>query len=60
MKSREIEIVKAYAVTLTKIEQYIVEANSIEEAEELGLEEYYNDKMAFALGPIDSIEVEEI
>ena len=51
---------KAYAVTLTKIEQYIVEANSIEEAEELGLEEYYNDKMAFARGPIDSIEVEEI
>ena len=51
---------KTYAVTLTKIEQYIVEANSIEESEELGLEEYYNDKMAFALGPIDSIEVEEV
>jgi hypothetical protein len=51
---------KTYVVTLTKIEQYIVEANSVEEAEELGLEQCYNDKMAFALDPVDSIEVEEM
>lgn len=53
---------KTYVVTLTKIEKCIVEANSVEEAEELGLEECYNDKMAtaFALGPIDSIKVEEV
>lgn len=49
-----------YEVEVTSHVVYIVEANSIEEAEELGLEEYYNDKMAFALGPIDSIEVEEV
>ena len=48
-----------YRVKLTKHEVYSdIEANSFEEAEEIALDYYMNDKMAFLDDKIDEIEVE--
>lgn len=50
-----------YRVKLTKHEIYSnIEANSIEEAEEIALDYYQNDKMAFLDDWVDEIEVERI
>ena len=50
-----------YNVKLTKHEVYSnIEANSIEEAEEIALDYYQNDKMAFLDDWVDEIEVERI
>ena len=50
-----------YKVKLTKHEVYNnIEANSFDEAEEIAIEYYTNDKMAFLDDKIDEIEVEKI
>ena len=50
---------KRYRVVLIKQETYYVDAESREEAEELALDEYSNDKYAFSDFAIDDIEVNE-
>ena len=48
-----------YDVKLTKHEIYNnIEANSFEEAEEIAIDYYMNDKMAFLDDKIDEIKVE--
>jgi hypothetical protein len=50
-----------YKVKLTKHEVYSdIEANSFEEAEEIAIDYYMNDKMAFLDDKIDEIEVEKV
>lgn len=50
-----------YTVKLTKHETYSdIEANSFEEAEEIAIDYYMNDKMAFCDDKIDEIEVEKV
>lgn len=50
-----------YRVKLTKHEIYSdIEANSYEEAEEIAIDYYQNDKMAFLDDKIDEIETERI
>ena len=50
-----------YKVKLTKYEVYSdIEANSSEEAEEIAIDYYMNDKMAFLDDKIDEIEVEKV
>lgn len=50
-----------YKVRLTKHEIYNdIEANSFEEAEEIALDYYMNDKMAFLDDKIDEIQVERM
>ena len=55
------EIMPKYRVKLTKHEIYSdIEANSYEEAEEIAIDYYQNDKMAFLDDKIDEIETERI
>ena len=50
-----------YNVKLTKHEIYNnIEADSFEEAEEIALDYYMNDKMAFLDDKVDEIEVEKV
>lgn len=50
-----------YKVKLTKYEVYNdIEANSSEEAEDIALDYYMNDKMAFLDDKIDEIEIEKV
>ena len=50
-----------YNVKLTKHEIYNgIEANSFDEAENIALDYYMNDKMAFLDDKIDEIEVERV
>lgn len=50
-----------YRVKLTKYEVYSdIEADSFEEAEEIAIDYYMNDKMAFLDDRIDEIETEEV
>ena len=50
-----------YKVKLTKHEVYNdIEADSFEEAEEIALDYYMNDKMAFLDDKVDEIEVERV
>lgn len=50
-----------YRVKLTKHEVYNdIEANSFEEAEEIAIDYYMNDKMAFLDDKIDEIETEKV
>ena len=50
-----------YNVKLTKHEIYNnIEADSFEEAEEIALDYYMNDKMAFLDDNVDEIEVERV
>ena len=50
-----------YNVKLTKHEVYNnIEANSFEEAEEIAIDYYMNDKMAFLDDRIDEIETEKV
>lgn len=50
-----------YNVKLTKHEIYNnIEANSFEEAEEIALDYYMSDKMAFLDDKVDEIEVEKV
>ena len=50
-----------YKVKLTKHEVYNdIAANSFEEAEEIAIDYYMNDKMAFLDDRIDEIEVEKV
>lgn len=50
-----------YNVKLTKHEIYSdIEANSPEEAEEIAIDYYMNDKMAFLDDKIDEIEIEKV
>ena len=50
-----------YNVKLTKHEIYNdIEANSAEEAEEIAIDYYINDKMAFLDDKIDEIETEKV
>jgi hypothetical protein len=50
-----------YNVKLTKHEIYNdIEANSFEEAEEIALDYYMNDKMAFLDDRVDEIKVEKV
>lgn len=50
-----------YNVKLTKYEIYSgIEANSSEEAEEIAIDYYLNDKMAFLDDRIDEIETEKV
>lgn len=50
-----------YRVKLTKHEFYSdIEADSYEEAEEIAIDYYLNDKMAFLDDRIDEIETERI
>ena len=50
-----------YKVKLTKHEVYNdIEANSFEEAEDIALDYYMNDKMAFLDDKVDEIDVERV
>lgn len=50
-----------YNVKLTKHEIYSdIEADSFEEAEDIAIDYYVNDKMAFLNDKIDEIEVEKV
>lgn len=50
-----------YRVKLTKHEIYSdIEANSYEEAEEIAIDYYQNDKMAFLDDKIDEIEIKKV
>ena len=50
-----------YRVKLTKHEIYNdIEADSFEEAEEIAIDYYMNDKMAFLDDKIDEIETEKV
>lgn len=50
-----------YKVKLTKHEVYNnIEADSSEEAEEIAIDYYMNDKMAFLDDKIDEIEIEKV
>ena len=43
-----------------KIETYEVEADNIIEAEDIALDYYHNDKLAFTDDKIDEIEIEKV
>ena len=49
-----------YKVSFMKIESYEVEADNPYEAEDIALDYYQNDKLAFTDDKIDEIEIEEV
>lgn len=51
-------LIMKYQVSFIKKQVYIVEANSMDEAEEAAIDMLENDKMAFMADEIEEIEVE--